>query len=141
MIIEFKQDSPILFNEVIRLLTESGPERYKNVFWFSLLGPINSKLHKLEPRIPTITSVPKMLHILACYYIGLLPFISIEDGVFGITIDEVREYSYFIDLFDVVILFNNASAYKIFYFVLLKISLKKIREEKSLAGAPVCKTH
>lgn len=59
------------------------------VFWFSLIDSINNKLKKFDSSIPTITSVEGVLKILVYYHLGILPFLPIDDWVFGITIEEV----------------------------------------------------
>ena len=87
LIIEFKQDSDQLITEVLHMLQESN--RKEDVFWFSLDEKINKKLRIADPMIPTITSIPSMLKVLGLYYTGLLPFVEIDDAVFGITVEEV----------------------------------------------------
>jgi glycerophosphoryl diester phosphodiesterase len=89
LIIEFKQDSDRLISEVVRILHEQG--RKDDVFWFSLDEKINKKLRVADSAIPTITSIPGMLKVLALYYTGLLPFVEIDDAVFGITVEAVRK--------------------------------------------------
>ena len=88
MIVEFKQDSLLLISSVLRILEETG--RKKDVFWFSLDEKINKKLRAADGSIPTVTSIPGMLKTLALYYLGVLPFMQIDDAVFGITVEEVR---------------------------------------------------
>jgi len=87
VIIEFKQDSPILIAEVLKLVTERG--RLGSMFWFSLSESLNIKLRSMEPKIPNIVSVSGVLRILLLHYSGLLPFVDIKENVFGITVEEV----------------------------------------------------
>lgn len=87
MIIEFKQDSIELIEKVRTMLYEK--QRTDHIFWFSLIETINDKLRKSDPNIHTMCSIMEMLKILACYYIGILPFIKVKDAVFGITIEEI----------------------------------------------------
>lgn len=87
MIIEFKQDSDELICAVAQLVTEK--DRQDKTFWFSLNEGINTKLRRFDSRIPTICSEIGMLKILFFYYIGILPFVSIPDAVFGVTAEEV----------------------------------------------------
>jgi glycerophosphoryl diester phosphodiesterase len=86
-IIEFKQDSEYLIKEVCRLLESTGHKA--NVYWFSLVGLINRKLQIADPSIHCLESVPGMLKLLGLYYIGLLPFLSIDCDVLGLTIDDI----------------------------------------------------
>lgn len=87
MIIEFKQDSDELIAEVRRLVEES--DRLDKTFWFSLKESINCKLRLHDPSIPTICSEIGMLKVLFLHYVGLLPFLPIDDYVFGITLEEI----------------------------------------------------
>ena len=86
-IIEFKQDSDELISEVHRILNSKG--KTGNTFWFSLKESINKKLRSADKKIPTICSEIGMLKVLISHYIGILPFISIDDAVFGVTTEEV----------------------------------------------------
>lgn len=88
IIIEFKQNSNELINEVQRILKIKN--RNKNIIWFSLDENINIKLRSFNSSIPTITSIIGMLKILSYYYLGILPFINISDSVFGITVQAVN---------------------------------------------------
>ncbi len=87
LIIEFKQDSWELIETVHKLLIEMN--KLKSVFWFSLDEKINKKLRKCDASVPTITSIQGMLTVLFLYYLGILPFVDIQDAVFGITVEEV----------------------------------------------------
>lgn len=87
IVIEFKQDSDALIQAVLRLVALF--DRRSSMFWFSLDERVNSALRAADSSIPTITSVPGMLRVLASYYFGLLPFTTIPDAVFGITVEEV----------------------------------------------------
>ena len=88
--IEFKQDSEKLARDVRKLIRKYN--RKDNVFWFSLDEKINKKLRQEDSTLPTITSIPTMLKVLALYYIGALPFVDMEDAVYGTTLEEVSEY-------------------------------------------------
>eukprot|EP00981_Chlorochromonas_danica_P005122 scaffold1036_cov169-Ochromonas_danica.AAC.2 len=88
IIIELKQDSWELIDAVHQLLEKK--EKKKSVFWFSLHESINKKLRQKDKSIPTITSIQGMITILLFYYLGILPWIDLEDAVFGITVEEVR---------------------------------------------------
>jgi len=85
VIIEFKQDSWLLIEKVHKLIQKYKLE--KQVFWFSLVEKINKNLLRYDPSLPTITSVIGMLQVLFYYYIGFLPFIKLENQVFGITVE------------------------------------------------------
>lgn len=88
IVIEFKQDSDALIRAVLRLVDLF--DRRSNMFWFSLDEQVNSALRAAaDSSIPTITSVPGMLRVLALHYCGLLPFATIPDAVFGVTVEEV----------------------------------------------------
>ena len=87
IIVEFKQDSPVLISEVLRIVTEK--KRLGSMFWFSLSESLNAKLRTTEPRIPNIVSINGILRILLLHYTGLLPFVGIKENVFGITVEEV----------------------------------------------------
>lgn len=87
MIIEFKQDNDQLISKVDEILGKH--KKQDSIFWFSLEDKINQKLREFNPSIPTITSIQSMLNILLLYYAGILPFVDIEDAVFGITVDEI----------------------------------------------------
>lgn len=87
MIIEFKQNSDILIKEVLKILKEGN--KINNTYWFSLDEKVNKKLRLANPLIPTITSIIGMLKVLMYYYLGILPFVEIDDAVFGITVEEV----------------------------------------------------
>eukprot|EP00602_Paraphysomonas_sp_CaronLab_P006862 CAMPEP_0185022208 /NCGR_PEP_ID=MMETSP1103-20130426/4938_1 /TAXON_ID=36769 /ORGANISM="Paraphysomonas bandaiensis, Strain Caron Lab Isolate" /LENGTH=313 /DNA_ID=CAMNT_0027554179 /DNA_START=35 /DNA_END=973 /DNA_ORIENTATION=+ len=87
LIIEFKMKSDTLIKKVMQMLVESNHE--KKVFWFSLIESINVKLREFNPNIPTITSVLGILKVLVLYYTGVLPFVSLDDDVFGITMEAI----------------------------------------------------
>lgn len=91
MIIEFKQDSWELIEKVHKLL--EFHQKTKQIFWFSLTEKINQNLSKYDPTVPTITSVIGMLEVLFYYYSGLLPFVTLKNQVFGITVEEVTNIS------------------------------------------------
>ncbi len=98
VIIEFKQNSDELIEKVHAIVLacskrcdSTGLTRKDNLLWFSLQEPINVKLRKFDPSIPTIASVPKLLKTLALYYSGLLPFCSLDFDAMGIPVDEVSE--------------------------------------------------
>jgi glycerophosphoryl diester phosphodiesterase len=90
VIVEIKQDSDLLISKVHSLLTQSTQFDYRqNCYWFSLTESINKKLRAKDPSIATITSISGMLRVLGLYYMGLLPFSSIDDCVFGVTVEEI----------------------------------------------------
>ena len=76
------------------MLTNHKTFDCKNAFWFSLIEKINKKLRIKDENIATITSIEGMLRVLVLYYTGLLPFFSIHDKVFGITVEEVTHCTY-----------------------------------------------
>ena len=84
--IEFKQDSEKLTRDVRELIYKYN--RNENTFWFSLDEKINKKLRKEDPSLPTITSIPTVLKVLALYYVGVLPFVDMDDAVYGTTLEE-----------------------------------------------------
>jgi hypothetical protein len=51
---------------------------------------VNACLRAFDASIPTITSAVGMLRVLACHYLGLLPFVSLPADIMGVTADEVR---------------------------------------------------
>lgn len=61
----------------------------ESTFWFSLKEGINKKLRQADKNIPTICSVVGMLKILFLYKMWLLPFFSVNDAVYGITVEEI----------------------------------------------------
>lgn len=87
--IEFKQHSWELIEKVHSTLTHQGFLQRQQVFWFSLEEKINKNLRRADPKIPTIVSIEGMLKVLVSYYVGILPFVEIDDAVFGITLEEV----------------------------------------------------
>jgi glycerophosphoryl diester phosphodiesterase len=90
IIVEIKQNDDDLILKVQSLLNKYNRNgNSENVYWFSLIQKINKKLQKNNSKRPTITSIEGMLKTLLFYYTGLLPFISIDDAVFGITVEEI----------------------------------------------------
>jgi glycerophosphoryl diester phosphodiesterase len=89
VIIEFKQDSNELIDSVHSLITKLGDGRKQNMFWFSLTEKINAKLRAKDESIPTIVSTTRVLLTLLMYYVGVLPFVSFPDAVFGITLEQI----------------------------------------------------
>jgi len=87
VIIEFKQDSDFLIDEVLKIVDRCN--KRDSIFWFSLVEKINKKLRLKDSHIPNIVSVNGMLRILFSYYFGILPFMEIQEAVFGITLEEV----------------------------------------------------
>lgn len=85
--IEFKQDDWDLVRAAHNIILESGKKH--QVFWFSLDEKINSKLRQMDPTIPTVVSIVGSLKTLALYHLGVLPFLEMQDAVYGITIEEV----------------------------------------------------
>jgi hypothetical protein len=47
------------------------------------------KLHLFDDTIPMITSVEGVVKVLVLYHLGLLPFLSLPEAVFGITLEKV----------------------------------------------------
>jgi len=88
MIIEFKTDSQDLIDRVHAHVTSSG--HINHLVWFSLQSKINQRLAFTDPNIPRVTCVPQMLRLICLYHIGLLPFVKIEEEIFGVPIDEVN---------------------------------------------------
>lgn len=88
LIIEFKMYDADMAAEVDALIEKYN--RQESVFWFSLIESINSKLRHHAPHRPRITSVTTMMWILLLHYSFLLPFVAIDECVFGITLDEVN---------------------------------------------------
>jgi len=85
--IEFKHDSQLLIDKVHeQIQTFQVKER---VIWFSLKQNLNLKLRGKDPSIPNITSVVGMMKILVMYYSGLLPFVAIEEDIYGVPCDKV----------------------------------------------------
>lgn len=85
--IEFKQDEWDLVKAVHRIILDSGKKH--QVFWFSLDEKINCKLRQMDPTIPTVVSITGSLKTLGLYHLGMLPFMEMQDAVYGITIEEV----------------------------------------------------
>jgi len=50
---------------------------------------INKKLRKADPVIPTVVSILGVLKVLMLYYFGALPFVDLDDAVFGVTVEEI----------------------------------------------------
>lgn len=91
-IVEFKMDSNLLISEVQNIISQHNQQG--RIVWFSLQEGINAKLRRANPKIPTITSVPGLLKVLALHYLWLLPFVNIPDAIFGITTEKVSTYIY-----------------------------------------------
>lgn len=92
VIVEFKQDSNELIDAVHNLVSTQlgdGGARKGSMFWFSLSESINAKLRNKDASIPTIVSTICVLSTLALFYLGLLPFFSFHDAVYGITLEEI----------------------------------------------------
>ena len=87
MDIEFKHDSQLLIDKVHEQLQKFQIK--ERVIWFSLKQNLNIKLRIKDPSIPNITSVLGMLKILLMYYSGVLPFMSIEEDIYGVPCDKV----------------------------------------------------
>lgn len=102
--IEFKQHSWELIQKVHALLRHRECLTRKQVFWFSLDEKINKNLRRADPHIPTIVSIEGMLKVLVYYYLGILPFVELEDAVFGITLEEVSSlFSFHITLLMMIV--------------------------------------
>lgn len=86
VVVEVKQDSDALVDEVLSVLRQSG--KMRQAIWFSLDESVNAKLRR-RAAIPLITSIQNMLRVFLLYYLGLLPFVSVGCDVFGITMEEV----------------------------------------------------
>lgn len=88
--VEIKQNDDDLISKVQSLLAKYNRNGTSgNVYWFSLIQKINKKLQNNDSKIPTITSIEEVLKLLFFYYIGILPFVSIDDAVFGITLEAI----------------------------------------------------
>jgi glycerophosphoryl diester phosphodiesterase len=134
MIIEFKQDSDELICAVAQLLTET--DRIDKTFWFSLVEKINTKLRRFDSRIPTINSEIGMLKVLLYYYIGILPFMPIQDPVFGVTAEEVYIMLYIVLLRKLTLM---GCAYYIFFPQ--QIPLARIQNNEIMKKVPVWLHH
>lgn len=88
--VEFKQHSWKLIQKVHTALANQHFLKRQQVFWFSLEEKMNKDLRKADPTIPTVVSIEGLLKVLVFYYLGVLPFVEIDDAVFGITLEEVR---------------------------------------------------
>jgi len=90
MIIEFKQDKQELVDKVLVLLEKHGRPTLDGVtVWFSLKEPIQNRLRKSCPTMPTIVCTNEMLKTYLLYYTGLLPFFPVNYAIFGFPFDEV----------------------------------------------------
>jgi glycerophosphoryl diester phosphodiesterase len=85
--IEFKQLSAELITKVSQLIYAMKKE--KQVYWFSLDEKINKHLRVYDKKLPSVVSIQAILLILFYYYSGILPFIHLQDRVFGITLEEI----------------------------------------------------
>ena len=92
LIIEFKMSDAVLIAEVHRLIHEAS--RKHAVYWFSLKDSINNELRLFDPTLPTITSQMGVLRVLMLHYLCLLPFCSLPDQVFGITLNTVSDLTH-----------------------------------------------
>ena len=90
VVVEFKQLSERLIEEVLRIVAASG--KMDRVLWFSLDERVNARLRSrpAASQIPVITSVQGMLRVFLHYYLGLVPFLPFGCDVFGITVEEVN---------------------------------------------------
>ena len=90
IIIEFKQDSDILIENVLSIVKKH--HRLPQIYWFSLTETINRKLRRWPggESIPVIVSLPGLLRTVFLYYMGLLPFFALRFDVFGITMEEIN---------------------------------------------------
>jgi len=93
--IEFKQDSEELIDKVMTILEPYGKDRLDNMYWFSLEDKINSKL-RARKYLPTIVSISSMLKVALFYQIGLLPFLDVEDEVYGMPLFQVSAGIYYV---------------------------------------------
>jgi hypothetical protein len=109
VIIEIKEDSDLLIDMVHTAITTHPICSRKNVYWFSLVESINSKLRAKDATIPTINSIVGMLRTLLFYYTGLLPFVDIPDAAFGVTVEEVCRLCIYIYICIVFVLFVRGS--------------------------------
>lgn len=89
IIVEVKVDSVELINKVHQIIQDFDKERFTNMFWFSLQESINEKLKSKDPHIATIVSVQTMLKTLLFYHLGILPFFTFKDDIFGVVMEEV----------------------------------------------------
>jgi hypothetical protein len=64
-------------------------KKEKQVYWFSLDEKINKHLRVYDKKLPSVVSIQAILLILFYYYSGILPFIHLQDRVFGITLEEI----------------------------------------------------
>ena len=125
MIIEFKSDYRVeeLMCKVNQILHTHKKE--KDAFWFSLRHGITNKLRGYNPAIPTITPIITVFQTLFFFYIGLLPFVDLDDAVFGITLEEVCNS-----------LFSSFMTFSYSLFRRQQVTLEKIRRESALQGFP-----
>lgn len=130
IVIEFKQNSYELIKKVHDIILDQGPKRVANVFWFSLQEPINKKLHDFDPTLSSITSITRMLLIFVYYYLGLLPFIPIQEDVFGITMEEVCFFIY-------IYILNDFSMLPLPFLSFCRSHLKEFVMKKPCRGCPL----
>lgn len=89
VVVEVKQDSDRLIEEVLRIVSAMG--KTHQALWFSLDETVNAKLRlRGAEALPLITSIQGMLRVFLLYYMGLLPFVNVNCDVFGITMEEVN---------------------------------------------------
>lgn len=87
LIIELKENSWELISKLNHIIHTLHMEH--EIFWFSLDEKININLMKFNEKLYRITSIQGMLLILAQYYLGILPFMKIQNHVFGITVEQI----------------------------------------------------
>ena len=81
-IIEFKLESLELIQKVHELAQAQG--RLEHIVWFSLKSAINQQLAAFDPQIPRIMSVSSVFRVTLLFLLGLLPFVQVDDQIFGV---------------------------------------------------------
>ena len=85
MIVEFKEND----DELVKLVHEMVSPYRERIIWFSLKTPIVNKLRAYDASMPTIVGALEALQYALCYYMGILPFLSLPFCVFGITLQDL----------------------------------------------------
>ncbi|VUZ39230.1 unnamed protein product [Hymenolepis diminuta] len=80
--IDIKTDSDVLIKKVSHMIEEFS--RRDITVWGSFSDEINRKCRLVNPRIATFVPIKRTIMMIAAYYVGLLPFLSLPDGFYEV---------------------------------------------------------
>ena len=76
------KEKPDLAEDVLKVIRSLSKIRQRKIIWAALDSSTNLRLGKVDDSIPCLSSIANQLRLVAYYYLGVLPFVSLRCDVY-----------------------------------------------------------